>query len=107
MATQILYDKLQTEQLTVEFDMLSRLKVGETVATAAVSATVWSGTDAFPSTIISGLPTITGSLVGQKIVGGLPGVIYLVSCAVRSSSNNILINEAKLAVRPSSATTPP
>lgn len=107
MSTQILYDKLQVEQLTVEFDMLSRLKVGETLATAAVSASVWSGTDATPSVIVSGLPTISGSLVQQKIIGGLPGVIYLISCAVRSSSNNILINEAKLAIRPSTATLPP
>lgn len=107
MATQIIADKLQVEQLTLEFDMLSRLKIGETVATAACSATVWSGTDATPSTIISGLPTISNNIVSQKVVAGLPGVIYQISCAVRTSSNNIMINEAKLAIRPSVATLPP
>lgn len=107
MATQILPDKLQTEEVTIEFDMLSRLKVGETVATAATSAVVWSGTDPTPNSIISGLPTISNSIVLQKVVAGLPGVIYLISCSVRTSNNNILINESKLAIRPSSAVTPP
>jgi hypothetical protein len=99
--------KLVGEDITFEFDMLSRLKLGETLVTSACVATVYSGVDAAPSAILSGLPVISGSIVSQKVINGLPGVIYLLSVSVRSSLSNIFINEGKLAVLSSPAVDPP
>lgn len=106
MATQVLFDKLVPEILSIDIDMLSRLAVGETIATAAAAISVHSGTDATPSTMLLGLPTISGSIVTQKVQAGLPGVIYKLAISIRTNNNNILINEAMLAVRSSNAATP-
>lgn len=100
MSTQILDIKIAEEELTIEFDMLSRLKVGETVATAAVSCEVFSGTDPNPAALISGLAVVSGSIVQQRVIGGLPGVIYILTCAARTSVNDLVLNQGKLAVLP-------
>lgn len=107
MAIQTQALKLQSENLTLEFPMLSRLVVGETVISAVVTSTVYIGIDPTSSSMISTLPILSGSVVNQLVVGGLPGVIYNISCAVRTSLNNIVINVAKLAVMPDDAATPP
>lgn len=106
MATQVTSHKLAVEELEMQFDMLSRLAVGETVVSAVVSCDVFSGVDASAAAMISGTPTILNNVVSQKIVGGVPGVIYLISCAVRTSRNNVPINQAKLAVLASSVAVP-
>lgn len=106
MATQIHEHKSVNEDITIEFDMLSRLTVGETVATAAVASVVASGSSLVPLTL-AGMPTITNSVVGQRVSGGAAGVIYTVACSVRTSLNNILINEAKVAVISDNALIPP
>lgn len=106
MSTQIMQTKFETEELTLEFDFLSRMTAGETVTTAAVSSTVWSGVDPV-SNLVSGIASVSNNVVSQLITGGLPGVIYKITCSVRTSNNNILINEAKLAVLSDDAITPP
>lgn len=100
MSTQILDQKLVAEELTIEFDMLSRLKIGETISTASVACELYSGTDPTPTMMISGLASISGSIVRQKVVGGLPGNIYLLTCSVRTSTNDLVLNQGKLAVLP-------
>lgn len=107
MATQTLQQKLTVEELTLEFDMLSRLANGESVVGAVVSSSVYSGVDPLPSAMIDGAPTISNNVVSQQVKGGLPGVIYTISCSVRTSNNNVLVNEAKLAVLTTTAATPP
>lgn len=98
MATQILSTKNTAEELTIEFDMLSRLKVGETVATATVTCGVYSGTDPSPSAMIVGLAVVSGSIVKQKVIGGLVGNVYLLTCTARTSLNDLVINQGKLVV---------
>lgn len=106
MATQTLCSKLVPEELTVEIDFLSRLKVGETLVTAASAIEAFSGTDALANLMLSGLPVISGTIVSQTVIGGEAGVIYRLAISVRSSANDVLINEAKLAVLSSPAATP-
>jgi hypothetical protein len=65
------------EDLKLTFDFTNGLASAETISTAVVTATVYSGTDASPSAIISGVATISGALVTQKVIDGLEGVTYL------------------------------
>lgn len=67
------------------FDFTSKLSASETVSTASVAATVYSGTDASPSALISGTSTISGQKVTQLITGGLLGVVYLLVCTITTS----------------------
>ena len=98
----ILKGKYQGETIKIAFDFLSRLAVGETISTQAVSATTYSGTDASPSAIISGVATASGSIVTQTITGGVAGVIYNLVCAITTSLGQTLHISAFLAVQPDS-----
>lgn len=106
MSTYVQASKLVAETITVSFDFLSRLAIGETITTAITNATVFSGVDATPSGLISGSSTIVVSAVNQKLTGGLAGVVYKVACSIRTSSGNILIEEALVAVLSTGAAQP-
>lgn len=106
MSTVIEASKLRGETITLRFEMLSRLAVSETLATTVCAVEVFSGTDAAPENILSGTASISGTVVSQQITGGSEGVIYKVTCAVRTSDNNILLNQAKIAVLPSEILSP-
>jgi hypothetical protein len=98
--------KLASETITLKFDFLSRLQAGETVATSVCEAEVFTGTDATPANIISGTSSISGDIVSQKITAGEDGVIYQVTCACRTTDNNIYLLRAKVAVLPDVDITP-
>lgn len=82
------------------FDFLSQLAVGETLSTASVVATVYSGTDASPSGVISGSASISGSQVSQKLTAGTLGVTYLLVCTVTTSASQTLSISAFLVIVP-------
>lgn len=107
MSTVVSQTKLQTESADFEVDFLSRLAVGETVLTAASTVEVLSGVDANPTAMLSGLPSILGAVVTQRLIGGLPGVVYQLSIAVRTSTGAIPINRTAIAVLTSASVTPP
>lgn len=106
MATQIYAEKLSQEELTIDVDFLSRCDLGESAATAVSTMTVLSGTDANPSAMLSGVATVSNNIVSQKVIGGVGGVIYLLTISVRTTDNNIVINEVKIAVKSSAGATP-
>ena len=107
MSTEVLEQKLVGETVSVRLNFLSRLEVGETLATSNATVSVFAGVDAAPTAMLSGASAISGTEVVQKLVGGLPGVIYKVTAVIRTSLNNILMNEAKVAVLTSAIVTPP
>ena len=75
------------------WDFASLLAVGETISSAVVVIAVYSGTDASPSSIISGATAISGTKVTQAIIGGLPGVTYLlVAQAITTASQQLTLN---------------
>lgn len=82
------------------FDYTSQLAVGETISTQVVTATVWQGTDATPSTIISGLASTSGAIVTQSITGGTLGVIYKLLCTITTSTGQTLLLVGYLAIVP-------
>lgn len=70
------------EDLKLTFDFANDLGSSETISTAAVTASVWSGTDGSPSAIVSGAAAISGTRVTQLIVDGVTGVTYLLQYAI-------------------------
>lgn len=95
--------KLLGETVTEIFDFTSRLAAAETISTAAVTAVVYSGTDASPSSIVSGSATISGQKVTQKIAAGTLGVTYLLTCTITTSTSQTLLLEGFLVVIPNYA----
>jgi hypothetical protein len=88
------------ETKTYVFDFSSDLAVGETISSATVTATVYSGTDASPSSILSGSDSTSGAVVSQNITAGTLGVIYELICAATTSLNQVLQQVGLLAIIP-------
>lgn len=85
---------------TYTFDFAADLASGETISTQVCTAAVYSGTDASPSSIISGAATASGSVVSQDITGGTEGVIYQITCTITTSEGQTLKLVGLLAVVP-------
>jgi len=100
MSRQVLLPKYVGETRAVVWDFTSQLSAGETISTAPTTASVYSGTDATPSGIISGSPTINGALVSQLITAGLQGNIYELLCTATTSASQVLQLSGFLAVLP-------
>lgn len=92
--------KVVNETRKETFDFTSRLAIGETISSATVTCTVYSGTDATPSSVISGVATISGTKVTQLVTAGVLGVIYLLTCAATTSAGQILELQAFLPIVP-------
>lgn len=84
----------------VKFDFTSDLASGETISTKSVACTVYSGTDASPSSMVSGSATSSGAIVTQKITGGTVGVVYELLCTITTSLGQTLTKPGFLAVIP-------
>jgi len=96
----ILDPKLLGETKTITFDFTSSLAIGETISTQTVTASTYSGTDAVPSGVISGAASASGTVVSQKITGGVLGVMYELLCQITTSLGQTLQQSAFLAVVP-------
>lgn len=83
-----------------QFNFLSALSAGETISSASVLAGVYSGVDPNPSAIFSGVATISGSVVSQKLTGGVIGVVYELICGAVTSAGQTLQLAGYLAVIP-------
>ena len=92
--------KLAGETKSLVFDFLSQLAVGETISTKAVVATVFSGTDATPSTVINGAASSSGSQVTQSVTAGTEGVLYKLVCTITTSLSKTLQLSTFMAVVP-------
>lgn len=90
--------KLAGETAKVAFDFASLLASAETISTQVVTSTVYSGTDASPSALISGAASATGSIVTQSVTGGVVGVLYELLCTITTSATQTRQISAFLAV---------
>lgn len=72
-------------------DFTSLLAVGETISSATVTASVFSGTDPTPSAILSGSATYSTPTVTQVITGGVLGVIYELKFVCTTSASQTLV----------------
>lgn len=99
--TRIVFDpKTDGETVTLTFNFLSRMAAGETISTQIVAASVYSGVDGSPSSIVSGSASASGQSVTQKITGGVVGVIYQLLCTITTSAGQTLELAGFLAVVP-------
>lgn len=80
------------------FDFSQELPFGETVASASLAATVYSGLDPAPQAIVSGTPTISGREITQILIGGVVGVVYELDASVVSSGGHFLTKQGLLCV---------
>lgn len=92
--------KRPTELGPVTFDFTNSLASGETISTQSVAATVYSGTDANPSAILSGSATASGKIVSQKLTTAVSGVLYQLVCTITTSAGNNYQQSSYLAVVP-------
>jgi len=100
MSRQIIEGKSVSETVTLAFSFLSHLATGETISSASTTATVYSGTDASPSSLISGAASISGSTVSQKVTGGTLGVTYILVCSAVTSLGQTLQISGYLVIVP-------
>lgn len=91
--------KLVGETILAKFDFASRLGTA-TISTQVVTCAVYSGTDASPSSMISGAATASGTIVTQAITAGTEGVVYKLLCTITTSDSQTLLMSAFLAVVP-------
>ena len=84
------------------FSFLSALAVAETISTQSVAATVFSGTDASPSDVVSGAASASGAVVTQTIdaTAAVAGVIYHLVCTITTSASQTLQAGGYLAIVP-------
>ncbi len=59
---------------------------GQTISSAVVAVTVYSGADGSPSAILSGAATVVGDKVRQNVTGGVLGVEYLIKVTVTTNT---------------------
>jgi hypothetical protein len=82
------------ELVTIPFNFAGDLAVGETILSAVVTASVYTGIDASPSGIIFGTAGIFGTDVNQDIQAGIVGVIYGLLCRAVTSLGQTLEQSA-------------
>jgi hypothetical protein len=92
--------KITGTPVSVTFSFALELAVGETLSSASVAATVYSGTDAIPGAIISGSAAISEGQVTQIIINGVEGVTYLLTATVTTSAGESLTREGYLVIAP-------
>jgi len=90
--------KPPTDTKSLTFDFTSEMAIAETISTKTVTATVFSGTDANPSAIVSGAATHNGQQVFQLITAGVLGVVYTLLCTITTSAGQTLTQACYLAI---------
>lgn len=86
------------ETVTLAFDFAAELG-GATISTKLCAASVLSGTDASPSSLISGAAQESAGIVLQLVQGGVHGVDYIVEATAVLSDGRTLKLPAVLPVR--------
>lgn len=80
-------------------DFTELLASGETISSAAASMRVLAGTDASASSMLSGSPVITGSVVKHKVIGGVAGNSYMFGIAATTSTGQVFIESGTIKVK--------
>src|SRR5690554_5105604 len=98
MSRRVLVPSKRTEEVTwIDFPFGDQLLFGETISGMATQCSVFTGDDSNPSAIL-GPSELNGTVVRQQVLGGLPGVIYQLTCLVTGSEGHVYSKGARLAV---------
>lgn len=103
----ILPSKLVPERITASFEFMDEVEWGEVIVLADVDILVFSGVDSSPQDVQYSFPSVSGTLVTQKLHKGIPGVIYSVICTATGSTGRVYQKVGRLAILPSNALAPP
>lgn len=101
---QVTFEPMTTgEKKILTFPFGTQMAVGETISSATVAASVYSGTDASPSDLISGSDSTSGTNITQLIDATLAveGVVYKLICTAVTSLSQTLQCMGFLVIRPS------
>jgi hypothetical protein len=88
------------ETVILPFDFISKLQPSETILSATCVVSVYTGTDPSPSSMISGVPMISGTVVNQLVTGGVLGVIYDILARATTSLSQVIELSGYLALVP-------
>lgn len=80
------------------FEFGNEVAVGETVNSATTTCVLYTGTDASPSAMISGAAVISGTKATQKIIDGVAGNGYLLTCTALTDESRTLVRSGYLVV---------
>lgn len=90
-----------TESEVYSLDFVNELASGESLSSVtSVTLTVFQGTDADPSSHLSGSASITGTIVSQRLVTLTSGVTYTLSFTVLTTQTNTITLFSRVACRP-------
>jgi hypothetical protein len=96
----VLSPKKVGEDTYVPVDFISRLGIGETLISANVVSSVYTGTDPNAGDLVNGPALINGTVVEQLIDGGIVGVVYELLYTVGTSAGQTLQLAGYFAVIP-------
>ena len=82
------------------FNFATEVESGRTLSSPTVTCTVLEGTDATPSAVLVGSPTISGLNVVQRIQPGVVGCTYRLSALVSDSGGLVHHIAARVSVVP-------
>lgn len=82
--------------LTVNFTYL--LHPAETISSATCFVSVQTGTDANPSSLLFGAPSINASLITQRVRAGLASTSYAISFGALTSNSQYFVETHTIAV---------
>lgn len=86
------------EIVELGFEFANIIETGETISSASFDVSVLAGTDATPAAMLSGAVIIEGTVVSQKIIGGVDGCTYRIECTANTSANNKYIETGSIKV---------
>lgn len=87
------------ERFWLTFDFSAALDAGETIASNTVAISVRSGSDATPTAVLDGAPSLSGASILQRVKDGVDGASYLLRCAATTSADRVLVLGGVLPVR--------
>jgi hypothetical protein len=73
----------------LKFDFARDLDGANITSVQAVTATVVKGVDTNPANLLAGAAQASGTIVMQRLQGGVSGVVYRVRVRVQDSNNNV------------------
>lgn len=91
------WEKFATESRVYGFDFSRLLEPGETLVSATFTIAVVEGSDPAAAAMLVGSASTSGSVVRQRVAGGVQAVLYQVTATVASSAGSTLIGKQLLA----------
>ena len=79
-----------SEDYQLNFNFISYLDTGDTISSAVVASSLYSGVDPSPGNVIPGGATISGTYVLATAQNGVNGCIYEVSATATCASGLVI-----------------